>query len=113
MSDEFILNRAFCCPSLQNSIANAGERGFAILVSKDADGIIFVQEMRAITFADEAVYPRTPMPDSPIKYMTLSGSMRINYCSTCGRRLQDLVKASPKFFEGLAEKHKQFYKSLF
>jgi len=96
-----------CCHAFDNLILNAGERGFAVLVSENKDGVKFSLQMRAVSFADEGNLPKGPLPTMPT-HLTLSGSMRIRYCPSCGKRLDDLVTADTKSFKELAGKHAPF-----
>jgi len=97
----------FCCNALENLINSAGERGFAILVSAHPDGIKFSLQMRSMAFIDEKAFPSSPLPMLPTN-LSLSGSIRIRYCPSCGRRLQELVEKDIKCFSNLAEHHKEF-----
>ena len=97
----------FCCPAFENLIGNAGERGLAVLVSQHSEGMKFALQMRAVAFTDEATLPKEPLPTMPTN-ISLSGSMRIRYCPSCGRRLEELAAAESKVFEQLAAQHKPF-----
>ena len=96
-----------CCNVFNNLINNAGERGLAVLVSEDKDGVKFSVQMRAVSFADEGRLPKGPWPLT-LTNLTLSGSMRIRYCPACGKRLDDLATAAPQLFKELAAKHEPF-----
>lgn len=101
----------FCCHSLQNLVADAGGRGFSVVVSALPRGYRFHIQMRAVSAADEARLPRVPRPDMP-EHVTLSGSFVIRYCPSCGKRLDDLVSANPKAYAELAAAHKDFLHDL-
>lgn len=99
-----------CCNAFENLIQCAGERGLAVLVCPTKDGMKFALQMRAIKLADEVGFPKGPLPTGPTN-LTLSGSMMIRYCPSCGKRLEDMVTANPKLFKELAIKHEQFRKT--
>lgn len=94
-----------CCNALVNLINNAGDRGLAVLVGEDMDGLTFAVQMRAISIADEGNLPKGPWPTT-LKNITLSGSIRIRYCPACGKRLADLAVSAPQYFKELVAKHK-------
>jgi hypothetical protein len=97
----------FCCNAFKNLIENAGERGLAVLVSEHLEGLKFALQMRAVAFTDEAGFSQGPLPVTPTN-ISLSGSMRIRFCPSCGKRLEELVSEDIKLFEELAVKHKPF-----
>lgn len=109
MNDTFLLNKAFCCPSFQNNIGNAGQRGFSIIVSKKNDGIFFTLQMRAISFEDELKVKakQSEVPAAALN-ISLSGSLMIKFCPSCGKRLNDLANANRRYFEDIALTHKCF-----
>jgi len=96
----------FCCPGFQNSVANAGQRGVAALVKESVEGLVFVQQSRGIAFEDEGKI--RPMPSAPDIKINVSCTTGLRYCPACGRRLQELIEASPRAFQKLAEEHKKF-----
>lgn len=110
MKDAFELDKRFCCPGFQHRVADAGQRGVAVLVVNTPEGISFRLQSRGIAFEDEKKIG--PMPGAPDMKINVSCEVGLQYCPFCGRRLQDLVKASPKAFEELADKHRQFYSEL-
>lgn len=96
----------FCCPGFQNTVANAGRRGIAALAKMTGEGVVFVLQSRGIAFDDEARIG--PMLDAPDIKINVSCTTGLRYCPVCGRRLQELVEASPCAFRELAQKHKLF-----
>lgn len=109
MKDTFVMDEIFCCPGFQHRVADAGQRGIAVRVVNTSDGIRFRLQSRGIAFEDESKI--RPMPEMDMK-INVSSEMGLQYCPACGRKLQDLVNTSPKDFEELAKKHKQFYTDL-
>lgn len=99
----------FCCHTFNNLVHNVGERGFAVLVFNSDVGLRFALQMRAVSATDEAtmVKNRQPLPSLP-EHVTLSGSMRIRHCPSCGKRLDELVATDPVFFAKLADEHRQY-----
>mgnify|MGYP005858191645 CR=1 FL=1 len=110
MKDVFELDKRFCCPGFQHRVADAGQRGIAVLVVNTSDGIRFRLQSRGIAFDDEKRIG--PMPGAPDMQINVSCEVGLQYCPFCGCKLLDLAKASPKAFEVLAEKHRQFYSEL-
>jgi hypothetical protein len=96
----------FCCPGFQNSVANAGQRGIAALAKRTGEGVVFVLQSRGIAFDDERRIG--PMPGAPDIKLNVSCTTGLRYCPVCGRRLQELIEASPRAFLKLAEQHKEF-----
>ena len=98
-----------CCHSLTNLIGNAGQRGFAVLVCETEAGLRFALQMRAVTADDENTMKRLPQSSLSLpEHITLSGSIRIRYCPSCGKRLDELATADPAHFSKLAEEHRQY-----
>jgi len=110
MKHTSVTNEVFCCPGFQHRVADAGQRGIAVLVVNTSEGIRFRIQSRGIAFDDERKIG--PMPSAPDMKVNVSCVVGLLYCPFCGRRLQDLVNASPKAFEDLAGKHKPFYTEL-
>ena len=100
------LDKIFCCPGFQHRITDAGQRGIAVIVIRTSDGIRFRLQSRGIAFEDERKI--RPVPDSPEIKINIAEECGLQYCPFCGRRLQELVEASPRPFEELVEKHKKF-----
>jgi hypothetical protein len=88
-----------CCSGLQNLLSNAGQRGIAVLVRRTSDGISLMLQSRGIAFNDEPKLRPVPM-DLDIN---VSCSVGLRFCPFCGRNLEELVKASPRPFEKLAD----------
>jgi len=88
-------------------INNAGDRWMAILVCRTEAGLRFVLQARCVTFADAVRLSTAPSSTVPT-YLTFVESMPIRFCPSCGKRLDELVVADPKFFEELATQHKPF-----
>ena len=107
MKNEFKMNKMFCCPGFQNSIQAAGQRGLAILVHKTSSGGMFLFQSRGIALED--VGKIRPNPSAPDMKINVSSETGLQYCPWCGRRLQELIEASPEAFEELAREHKSFY----
>jgi len=97
----------FCCQAFENLIKNAGERGFSAVIENRPEGLKFSLQMRAVEFASEADFSKVPLPEKP-SHISLSGSMRIRYCPSCGKRLENLVAAKHQFFKELAVTHEPF-----
>jgi hypothetical protein len=110
MKEEIKLNNSFCCAGFQNHISDAGHRGIAVLAVATSEGVRFRLQSRGIDFEDENKFrPIQEFPEIKINVSCMTG---LKYCPFCGCRLQDLVKASPKVFEDLVEKHRQFRSEL-
>ncbi len=104
MKDIFEMNKIFCCPGFQHRIGDAGNRGVAVLVRKTPEGIRFLLQSRGIAFDDESKIHPMPVEIN----INVSCEIGLQFCPFCGRRLQELIKAAPKAFDDLAEKHKNF-----
>jgi len=104
------MNEMFCCSGFQHRVADAGQRGIAVLVTKTPEGIRFYLQSRGIAFDDEKKI--VPMPSAPDVKINVSCEIGLLFCPFCGRKLQDLVKMAQNEFELLAEKHKSFYVAL-
>ena len=110
MKGTFVMDKIFCCSGFQHRVADAGQRGIAVLVVNTSQGIRFRLQSRGIAFEDESKI--CPMPGAADMRINVSCEMGLQHCPFCGHKLQDLVKASPKAFDELVEKHKQFYAEL-
>lgn len=99
----------FCCHSLTNLIDNAGHRGLAVLVCATDAGLRFALQMRAVTATDETEMARIKQPLSALpEHITLSESVRIRYCPSCGKRLDELATSDPTLFAKLALDHRRY-----
>ena len=99
----------FCCQSFTNLLENAGQRGLAVLVCATDAGLRFALQMRAVTAADETMMGKNGQPSTSLpEHFTLSGSMRIRYCPSCGKRLDELAASDPMFFAKLADEHRPY-----
>lgn len=107
MNNEFEMNKMFCCHGFQNRVEAAGQRGMAIVLHKTSSGMMFLLQSRGIALEDVKSVQLNPFP-LDIK-INVSSEIGLQYCPWCGRRIQDLIEASPEAFEALAEKHKIFY----
>jgi hypothetical protein len=107
MKDTFVMNKIFCCPGFQHLVGDAGQRGLAVLVVKTSEGIRFRLQSRGIAFED--VSKIRPAPDYPDIKINVACESGLQFCPFCGRRLQELLQASPEAFGELAERHKEFY----
>lgn len=103
MKNEFALNKAFCCFGFQNSVSEAGRRGISLLVIKTSKGIGFRLQSRGIAFEDQDKLKA--VPNSPDIKINISSVVGLKFCPWCGRKLEELVKASPVTFEELADIH--------
>lgn len=98
-----------CCQSLTNLIDNAGQRGLAVLVCKTDMNFRFALQMRAVTVDDEKSMKKFPQPSLSLpEHVTLSESMRIRHCPSCGKRLDELAASDPSLFARLADEHRTF-----
>lgn len=68
---------------------------------------MFLLQSRGIAFEDTGKI--RPVPDYPDIKINVSCETGLQYCPWCGRRLQELIEASPEAFAELAKKHKSFY----
>ena len=99
----------FCCHSLTNLIDNAGQRGLAVLVCKTEAGLRFALQMRAVTADDENTMKTFPQPSFSLpEHVTLSESLRIRHCLSCGTRLEELTASEPSLFARLADEHRSY-----
>ena len=97
------MKNIFCCVGFEHRVTDAGQRGIAVLVLKTTDGIKFRLQSRGIAFEDE----NKIHPISVNIKINVSCECGLRFCPFCGRKLQELVKDSPEYFEELADKHKK------
>lgn len=73
----------WCCATLQDWYAAAGERGIGLLIERSTDGrAVFLLQYRSIDPGKEAlVSSQTPV--------TLSGQVGITFCPWCGQNLEN------------------------
>lgn len=94
----------FCCYAFENLLKNAGKRGLAVLVCRSEKTISFAIQMRSVDFAQD-LQPQSILIGNEIEYLTLSASMKIRYCPSCGAKLADMVLRNHKTFEQYAKDH--------
>lgn len=93
----------YCCAAFDRLVANAGERGIAALVRRSQGRIYFVLQSRGVSYDDQK-----KLQPSPIKVtVNIASDTGLQCCPFCGRRLDELVKASPEAYEQLANKHRE------
>lgn len=107
MKHTFKPDKTFCCPGFQHRIADAGQRGIAVLVINTSEGIQFWLQSRGIAFADEKKI--SPVPSAPDMQINVSCEIGLQFCPFCGRKLVELVSAAPEAYAALASKHSKFY----
>ncbi|NJM37063.1 MAG: hypothetical protein HC845_03845 [Akkermansiaceae bacterium] len=98
-----------CCHLLTNLIDNAGQRGLAVLVCKTDAGLRFALQMRAVTADNENTMKKFPKSSFSLpENVTLSESLRIRHCPSCGTRLDELATKDPSLFARLADEQRLY-----
>jgi len=97
----------YCCHAFENLIKNAGKRGHAVLVGRLKGEIFFSLQMRALDFPDMGQASQLSK-DTDIEYLTLTASMRIRYCPSCGTCLADIARANARSIKKLIPQHEPF-----
>ncbi len=97
----------YCCTFLENMIRSAGEQGLAILVCKTDEGLMFAIQMRSVAVKDIQSIAKQSSTMPPV-CMTVSGSVMIRYCPSCGKLLSDLIPTDPEAFKSLGDQHEKF-----
>src|SRR5881296_2511735 len=95
---------ALCCDRLQNSLAHAGERGIATLVSRRPEYFVFYLQSRAVAFGDQSKL----RVSSPEVRVNLDFTVGIQFCPWCGSKLEELAATAPQEFAELARRHEPF-----
>ena len=81
----------WCCDIFKGWFEMAGERGIAILVDREADGVpAFIIQSRSVD-ADDAGPTDHPRPFS------LATELQIQFCPWCGHRLRDVYADAVDF----------------
>jgi hypothetical protein len=93
-----------CCDRLESTIANAGQRGIAVVVRRVPAFFIYYLQSRAVTFGEEEKF----VQERSEQRVNLVYTMGIGFCPWCGRRLDDLAEAAPEVFAELARRHDAF-----
>lgn len=93
-----------CCPGMTGLLQIAGERGLAVLACDSRSGPVFLLQGRACRRGDEKLI-RGVKSDVPIENITLTESMNLSYCPSCGYSLQKLAREQPAWFAELARLH--------
>ena len=91
----------YCCEGFAHRIAAAGSRGLAVLVHNESEGLSFFLQSRGVAFADQSRL----RPAAGDLTINIAADVGMLYCPWCGRRLEDLIAASPQRFRKLAEQH--------
>ncbi len=97
----------YCCYTFENLINNAGKRGLSVLVRMLDGEMFFCLQMRPIDFVDRQG-PVEVKGSMGSEYLTLSESMGIRYCPSCGKCLADLASANLKSYKKLIPQHEPF-----
>jgi len=96
------MSMQFCCRRFEEKIDRAGQRGFAIVVSRDGQNPLkFRLQSRGVAHGDETKVKKI----STQIIVNIWTQQAIEYCPYCGRRLQELLDAAPADYEALAKKH--------
>ena len=93
-----------CCDRLQSAIANAGQRGIAVVVRRVPEFFIVYLQSRAVAFGEEDRLVQQRI-DAQLNLVYTVG---IAFCPWCGKRLDDLAEAAPAVFADLAKTHEPF-----
>jgi hypothetical protein len=99
----------FCCRRFKELIDRAGQRGSAIVVSRNGQNPLkFRLQSRGIAHENEVEAKGI----STHVIINISAQQTIEYCPYCGTRLQELLDATPVEYEELAMEHKPFVAML-
>jgi len=99
------MNIRFCCSRFKELIDRAGQRGLAVVVSRNGQNPLkFRLQSRGVADQDE-VESKKISTRIVIDIQTLN---TIEYCPFCGKHLQKLFDATPTEYEELATKQHPF-----
>jgi hypothetical protein len=95
----------FCCRRFKELIDRAGERGLAVVVSRNGQNPLkFRLQSRGVAHQDEVESEKT----SARIVINIQMLNAIEYCPFCGKHLQELLNTTPVEYEELAKKHLPF-----
>jgi hypothetical protein len=98
------MSALLCCDRLQSSLANAGQRGIAVVVRRLPEFFIFYLQSRAVAFGEGEGLLHHRLEAR----INLVSTVGIRFCPWCGRRLDDLAETEPAVFAELAKCHQPF-----
>jgi hypothetical protein len=99
------MNIQFCCRRFPELIDRAGQRGLAVVVSRNGQNPLkFRIQSRGIAHQDEGE-AKTVSTRIVVNIQMLN---TIEYCPFCGSHLQELLDATPVEYDELAKKHLPF-----
>lgn len=75
----------WCCHAFQGAFQAAGERDFAMLVSRAVGGYGFIFQHRAVELGD-------PGPNDHPRPISLVAEVQIAFCPWCGKRLETFYR---------------------
>ena len=100
----------YCCNGFANMVKCAGERGNAIIVTKDSTGeFCFLLQSRGLAFRDEQKLDRLQIDGDLI--INISAEIGVRYCPFCGCLLERLAAEHRKFYEDLVKEHRKFFRA--
>jgi hypothetical protein len=96
------MNIQYCCQGFKGLIERAGERGASVIVVRMfKNQLKFRLQSRGIAHRDAANFRKIAIPIEVNILLTVT----IAYCPYCGRRLEELLDATPAEYAALATKH--------
>jgi len=98
----------FCCDRLQARMADAGQRGLAVLVRRLPELYIFYLQSRTAAAGEEEQLLGLNLPVR----MNIVSSIGIVFCPWCGTRLDDLVSVAPERFAAIAKQHEHLIEEV-
>ena len=95
----------FCCHGFKGLLDRAGQRGpSVIVVQKSPSQLKFRLQSRGIAHEDQTEFKKIVIPIA----VNFETAVTIAYCPYCGRRLEELLEATPAEYADLAAKHEDF-----
>ena len=96
-----------CCWPLWNGMMAAGQRGLAVVLAEQAEGLCFWLQSRGVDFKHEqSVRANSDAPQD--LYINLVTSQVIHFCPWCGRRLEEVAAVAPVPLARFAAAHRAF-----
>ena len=86
----------YCCDPFYHALENAGQKGFAIIVSREHDNINYFIQSRICdhSFNEQFLAKMKSLPTPLGISIPLQIQKKIEYCPFCGKKLSTLMSIS-------------------
>ncbi|MCG8701129.1 MAG: hypothetical protein MI922_23955 [Bacteroidales bacterium] len=100
----------YCCDPFYHALANAGKKGFAVVVSGNGDSVIYYMQTRICDFdaVDDILAKFKSLPEPLGVSLPFQMQKKIAFCPFCGKKLDNLMQTFQDETIELIELHKKY-----